>query len=65
MYDKAFDTCLFVFAFVPDWYKTQEMCTVLSVETFMSKYCFDRYKTQLMWNKIVDNFQSTSKLISD
>ena len=41
------------------------MCTVLSVETFMSKYCFDRYKTQLMWNKIVDNFQSTSKLISD
>ena len=46
MCDKAVDTCPFAFGSIPDQYMTQEKCNhVVSKETFMLKYCPDRYKT--------------------
>ena len=39
MFVNAVDTCPFVFDFVPDQYKTQEMCDKVSSEDpFMVKY---------------------------
>ena len=35
MYDKAVDTCPFVFDYVLDWYNTQEIC-----DKFVSKDTF-------------------------
>ena len=46
MYDKAVDTCPFVSDSVPDQYMTQEMGDKnVSKESFMLKFCLDRYKT--------------------
>ena len=40
---KAVDTCHFVFYFVSDWYKTEEMCDkAASYDPFMLKFCLDR-----------------------
>ena len=40
MCDEAVDTCPFVFDSVPDQYKTQDV----SQDSFLLKYCLDRYK---------------------
>ena len=40
---KAVDTCPFIFNFVLDWYKIQEMCDkVVSKEPFILKYSLDK-----------------------
>ena len=34
-------------------------------ESFMLKYCVDRYKTQKMCGKVVDDFLSALKFVAD
>ena len=47
MYVKSADTCPFVFDFVHDQYKTQELRDkVVSKDPFMLRYCPNRYKAQ-------------------
>ena len=42
------------------------MChKIVFKEPFMSKYSLDKYKTQVMGDKTVDNFLPTSKFVSD
>ena len=42
------------------------MCNkVVSKETFMLKYCPDKYKTQKMWDKAVDSYLITLKFVPD
>ena len=56
MCDKTANTCFSVFDFVPNQYKTEEMCDrVISKFPFMLKYCHDRYKTQEMCDEAVDD----------
>ena len=39
----------FVFHFIPDWYKTQEMCDSVVFEYhFLIVYGPDKYKTQII-----------------
>ena len=39
MCDKVVNTCPFIFDYVSDWYKTQEMCDkVVSDDPFTLKY---------------------------
>ena len=43
MCDKAVNRCLLVFIYIPDRYKTQEMCgRVISEDPFMLVYCPDK-----------------------
>ena len=43
MSHKAVDKCPFVFDYVPDQYKPQEMCDkIVSDDLFKLKYCHDR-----------------------
>ena len=68
MCDEAVDTCLFVFDFVPDWYKTQEICDCDKVAlkaSFMLKYYRDRYKNKQMCGKAVHTFLPTLKFVSN
>ena len=47
---------IFVFDFVLDWYKTQEMCDkAVSKDLFMLKYCLNRQKIQKICDKAVDD----------
>ena len=42
------------------------MCDkVVSKESFMSKYCLDRYKTRVICGKTVDTFLPTLEFVSD
>ena len=37
----------FAFVYIPDRYKTQQMCqNIVSEDPFMSVYCLDKYKAQ-------------------
>ena len=46
----------FVFNFIPNQYKTQEMCDrVASEDLFLIAYCPDEYKTQIMCDEAVDS----------
>ena len=66
MGDKAIDKYPFVFDFVPDQYKTQEMCdTIVSNYPFKLKYCHHKCKTQENCNKAVDDFLSALKFVPD
>ena len=50
-YDKAVNKCFFVFDFIPDLYKTQEMFDrVVSKHPFLIVYFSDKYKTQRICN---------------
>ena len=51
--EKEVNRCLIVFDSIPDWYKTQEMC--VSKNSFLIVLCPDRYKTQKMFEKDVDD----------
>ena len=45
MYDRALNTCAFLFDSAPDKYETEEMCDkVVSEDAFMLKYCHDKCK---------------------
>ena len=51
MRDVVADTCPFLFNTIPD---SQGMCSkVVSENSFMLKYCLDRYKIQEMFDKAV------------
>ena len=68
MCNKSGDTYPPVIQFVPQCYKTQEMCDkFVSEDSFMPKYYLDGYKTQEMGDKSVDvdAFLSTLKFIPD
>ena len=42
------------------------MCDkVVSVDPFQLKYCHDKYKTQEMYNKVVDDFLPALKFFRD
>ena len=43
MYDQVVNRCFFVFNFIPDKYRTQEMC--VKVASVLIVYCPDKYKT--------------------
>ena len=57
---------LFVFDFIPDWYKTQEICEKgASEDPFLIVYCSDRYKTQRMCDDAVDDSLAALKFVPD
>ena len=57
---------IFVFDSILDWYNTQKMRhSDVSEDPFMIVYIPDRYKTQRMCEKVVDNCVTALKLISD
>ena len=59
MCDNAIDTCAFVSDYVPDCYKTQEMCNkVLSEEYFILKCCPDGYQPMKCVKKLLILFCS-------
>ena len=46
--------------------KLKKMCDkAFPEDSFILKYCLDRYKTQEMSDKAVDNFSSTLKFVPD
>ena len=50
----------FVFDSTPDWCKTREMCDRVVSENLASiVYCPDKYKTQRMHDKAIDDSLST------
>ena len=64
MYDKTVFRCFFPFIYLPDGYKTQEMCdSVVSEDSFMIVYCSDKYKTQRMCDEAVDKCLAALKFI--
>ena len=57
---------LFVFDFIPDWYKDQEICEkVASEDPFLIVDCSDRYKTQRMCDDAVDDSLAALKFVPD
>ena len=55
---------LFVFDFITDWYKAQEICEkVASEDPFLIVYCSDRYKTQRMCDDAVDDSLAALKFV--
>ena len=51
MWDKAVDDYSVALEFVPDWYKSKEICDkFISENPFMLKYCPDKYITLKMCN---------------
>ena len=47
MCNKAVNKYVLGFDYIPDWYKTQEMCDrTISEDHFLLVYCPDKYKTQ-------------------
>ena len=66
MCDRAFNRCFFVSDFVPDWYKTQEICySLVSENNFLIVYCLGKYKTYRMCDEAVDDCLVTFKFIPD
>ena len=62
MYDKAVDECPWSFEYLPDRFKTQEMCNkAVDKYTWLFKYVPDIFKTQRMSS---DKF-STSEEFDD
>ena len=56
----------FAFVYIPDRYKTQQMCqNIVSEDPFMSVYCLDKYKAQGTCDQAVDDSIVALKLISD
>ena len=53
----------FVFDFIPNKYKTQEMCYgVVSEDPFSIMCCHDKYKTQRICDEAVDDSLAALKL---
>ena len=47
----------FVFDYIPNQNKTQEMCErVVSEDLFLIVYCPDKYKTQRLSNEAADDY---------
>ena len=66
MCDKAINKCYFVFDSIYDWYKTQETVTDVFLKIFfLIVYYPDKYKTQIMCDKAVDDSPVTFKLTPD
>ena len=66
MCDEAVNKCYFAFAYVPYWYKSQEICdSVASEDPFMLVNCPDKYKTQRVCNEVVDDCLAAVKFILD
>ena len=64
MCHEAAHRCFFVFDYIPDQYKTQEICN-LAVSLYPSfiLYCPYKYTTQEMYDEAVDNSLAALKLI--
>ena len=57
---------LFVIRYIPDRYKTQQMCDKAILENGgMLKSVHDCYKNQKMFDKTVDNYPHTVKFFPD
>ena len=57
---------LFMFFYIPDRYKTQEMCDrIISDDPFSIRYVPDQYKTQQMCDKAVDDCLAALKFVPD
>ena len=66
MCDRAVNRCFFVFHFIPDQYKSQEMCdTVVFDDPVLIVYYPDKYITQKMCDEAVDDTIATLKFIPD
>ena len=60
------DACPFVFDSVPDWYKTHESVIKLFLLILLwQNIALNRYKTQEMYDKAVDDFISIIKFAPD
>ena len=57
---------VFLYYSISDQYKTKEICSrVVSEDPFLVGYCPDKYITQNIRDKAVDDSIGTLKLISD
>ena len=57
---------VFVFASIPDKYKTQEICNIpVSLRPLLIVFCPDKYKTQIMCDEAIDDSAAALKLILD
>ena len=66
MCDKAVNRCFFVFGSILDWYEFYEMSdSIVSEDHFLIIYWSDKYKTQRMCDKDVDDSPAALKLIPD
>ena len=66
MWEKAAQRCFFVINFIPNQYKSQEICDrVVSEDPFFVVYCPDKYKTQRMYDEAVDDSLAALKLVSN
>ena len=64
MWAKAADDYSVALEFVPDQYKTKEMCNrIISDDPFSLRYVSDQYKTQQMCDKAVDDFLPTLNFV--
>ena len=64
MHDKAVDTCLSVFYFIPEWYKTQNMCDKAIFECPPKLKCyFGLYQIPKMCDKAADYDHDPSTII--
>ena len=60
MYDKAVDDYAVILQFVPDRYKSKEMCDkIISENSFGLKYCPDKYITKKICDEAADDFLPT------
>ena len=54
MCDKVVNIYFFVFDFIPDWYRTQELWDrVVSEDPCLIEYCPEKYITQKMCDEAV------------
>ena len=69
MWDKAFDKCVLEIFYIPDWYKTQEICDRIIFDYPFSlrslRYVPDQYNTQEMCNKAVGDCLAVLKFAPD
>ena len=66
MWDKAVNKYFLAFIYIPDRYKTQEMCgRVISEDLLKLLYCPGQYKTQKMCDEAIDDCLGALKLFPD
>ena len=64
--DKGFNKSFLAFFYIPDQYKTQEVCSsIIPDDPFSLRHVLDQYKTQKMCDKAVDDCLAALKFVPD